>query len=55
MVAPKVISVQANLKTLTKHQTLIIAPESGKQACGDIGEGRLEYFLSNNHSPQRKQ
>ena len=34
-------SVQANLKTLTKHQTLIIAPESGKQACGDIGEGRL--------------
>jgi phosphopantothenoylcysteine decarboxylase/phosphopantothenate--cysteine ligase len=23
------------------HQVLILAPESGKQACGDIGEGRL--------------
>ncbi|VVM22194.1 Phosphopantothenoylcysteine decarboxylase (EC / Phosphopantothenoylcysteine synthetase (EC [uncultured Gammaproteobacteria bacterium] len=34
-------SVQANLKTLAEHQVLILAPESGKQACGDIGEGRL--------------
>jgi phosphopantothenoylcysteine decarboxylase/phosphopantothenate--cysteine ligase len=33
--------VQANLKTLAEHQVLILAPESGKQACGDIGEGRL--------------
>ncbi len=34
-------SVQANLKKLAKRQILIIAPESGWQACGDIGEGRL--------------
>jgi phosphopantothenoylcysteine decarboxylase/phosphopantothenate--cysteine ligase len=34
-------SVQANLKTLLKRQITIIQPENGKQACGDIGEGRL--------------
>lgn len=34
-------SVQANLKTLEKRQVEIIAPESGEQVCGDIGEGRL--------------
>lgn len=34
-------SMQANLKTLGERQVSIIAPESGEQACGDIGEGRL--------------
>lgn len=34
-------SVQANLKTLKTRQMKIIAPESGEQICGDIGEGRL--------------
>ncbi|MDC9714291.1 MAG: bifunctional phosphopantothenoylcysteine decarboxylase/phosphopantothenate--cysteine ligase CoaBC [Gammaproteobacteria bacterium] len=34
-------SVQANLKTLLKRQVMLIKPDSGKQACGDIGEGRL--------------
>ncbi|CAC9614001.1 Phosphopantothenoylcysteine decarboxylase (EC 4.1.1.36) / Phosphopantothenoylcysteine synthetase (EC 6.3.2.5) [uncultured Gammaproteobacteria bacterium] len=34
-------SVQTNLKTLLKRQITIIQPENGKQACGDIGEGRL--------------
>ncbi|NYT28302.1 bifunctional phosphopantothenoylcysteine decarboxylase/phosphopantothenate--cysteine ligase CoaBC [Candidatus Thiodubiliella endoseptemdiera] len=34
-------SVQENLNTLIRQQATIIQPESGEQACGDIGEGRL--------------
>lgn len=34
-------SVQKNLKLLLERQIILIQPESGKQACGDIGEGRL--------------
>lgn len=34
-------SVQENLNTLLKRQVTIIQPESGEQACGDVGEGRL--------------
>ncbi|WXT99612.1 MAG: Coenzyme A biosynthesis bifunctional protein CoaBC [Catillopecten margaritatus gill symbiont] len=33
--------VQANLKTLVQRQVIVIQPESGEQACGDVGEGRL--------------
>ncbi|CAB5501370.1 bifunctional phosphopantothenoylcysteine decarboxylase/phosphopantothenate--cysteine ligase CoaBC [Bathymodiolus thermophilus thioautotrophic gill symbiont] len=34
-------SVQENLKTLLERQITIIQPDNGKQACGDIGAGRL--------------
>ena len=34
-------SVQENLKTLLARKITIIQPENGKQACGDIGAGRL--------------
>ncbi len=34
-------SVQENLNTLIRQQATIIQPESGEQACGDIGKGRL--------------
>jgi phosphopantothenoylcysteine decarboxylase/phosphopantothenate--cysteine ligase len=34
-------ALQDNLSTLISHHTIIIRPESGKQACGDIGIGRL--------------
>ncbi len=34
-------ALQDNLSTLVSRRTIIIKPESGKQACGDIGIGRL--------------
>lgn len=34
-------SVQDNLNTLLKRKITLIQPKNGKQACGDIGEGRL--------------
>jgi phosphopantothenoylcysteine decarboxylase/phosphopantothenate--cysteine ligase len=33
--------VQANIATLVKRQVGLIQPDSGEQACGDIGAGRL--------------
>jgi phosphopantothenoylcysteine decarboxylase/phosphopantothenate--cysteine ligase len=35
------VALQNNLATLTSRQTAIITPDSGVQACGDIGLGRL--------------
>ncbi len=32
---------QRNLQTLRDYQFHVIAPDSGSQACGDIGEGRM--------------
>lgn len=34
-------AVQLNLQTLHDLDYIIIPPESGEQACGDVGEGRL--------------
>jgi phosphopantothenoylcysteine decarboxylase/phosphopantothenate--cysteine ligase len=34
-------ATQANLKTLQNHSVNLIAPESGEQACGEIGVGRM--------------
>ncbi|SMN16867.1 Phosphopantothenoylcysteine decarboxylase / Phosphopantothenoylcysteine synthetase [uncultured Candidatus Thioglobus sp.] len=34
-------SMQANLKILLERQITLIEPDSGKQACGDIGKGCL--------------
>lgn len=34
-------AVQLNVQTLTDMDYLMIAPASGEQACGDVGEGRL--------------
>lgn len=34
-------ATQANLKVLQNHGVNIIAPESGEQACGEIGVGRM--------------
>ncbi len=34
-------ATQANLKTLQTHGVNLIAPESGEQACGEIGVGRM--------------
>lgn len=34
-------ATQANLKTLQTHGVNLIAPESGEQACGEMGVGRM--------------
>ncbi len=34
-------SVKSNLAVLTKRNVSVIEPETGAQACGDIGQGRL--------------
>ena len=34
-------ATQANLKVLQSHGVNIIAPESGEQACGEVGVGRM--------------
>jgi len=34
-------ATQANAQTLRSRGVLLFGPDSGKQACGDIGEGRL--------------
>ncbi len=39
-------SVQTNLQTLSRRQIIIIAPKHGKQACGDVGKGRLAEPVS---------
>ncbi len=56
-------AVQLNVETLTKLGYHIIAPDSGVQACGDTGEGRLpepadlfeqvQFFLHKQTTPQR--
>lgn len=55
-------SVKLNLQTLTDYDYEIIQPDSGEQACGDIGEGRLpepeelleyvQYFIARQVTPQ---
>jgi len=35
------VALQNNLATLISRQTIVITPDSGIQACGDIGLGRL--------------
>lgn len=55
-------SVKLNLQTLTDYDYEIIQPDSGEQACGDIGEGRLpepeqlleyvQYFIAAQITPQ---
>jgi len=35
------LAVQLNVQTLADMDYLMIAPASGEQACGDVGEGRL--------------
>lgn len=55
-------SVKLNLQTLTDYDYEIIQPDSGEQACGDIGEGRLpepeqlleyvQYFIARQITPQ---
>lgn len=55
-------AVQLNVQTLKDMDYHIIAPASGEQACGDIGEGRLPepevlldhllYLLARWHTPQ---
>ena len=54
-------SVKLNLQTLTDYDYEIIQPDSGEQACGDIGEGRLpepeqlleyvQYFIAAQITP----
>ncbi|OQK15428.1 phosphopantothenoylcysteine decarboxylase [Methyloprofundus sedimenti] len=34
-------ATQENIKRLTQHGVIIIGPEEGSQACGDIGPGRM--------------
>jgi len=34
-------ATQENIKRLTQHGVIIIGPDEGKQACGDIGPGRM--------------
>ena len=34
-------ATQANLKTLASHGILLWGPDSGSQACGDVGPGRM--------------
>ncbi|MEZ5337236.1 MAG: bifunctional phosphopantothenoylcysteine decarboxylase/phosphopantothenate--cysteine ligase CoaBC [bacterium] len=34
-------AVQANVELLSKRQALIVGPESGSLACGDVGSGRM--------------
>lgn len=56
-------AVQLNLQTLTDLDYVIIPPESGEQACGDVGEGRLpepeqlfnfvQNFIAKHQKPQR--
>jgi len=43
------LAVQANIDTLRSREVAIIPPETGRMACGEVGEGRLaeveEIFL----------
>lgn len=34
-------ATQENIQILTKRGVLVIGPDSGEQACGDVGEGRM--------------
>lgn len=34
-------ATQDNLRTLKKRNVLILGPDSGEQACGDVGKGRM--------------
>lgn len=56
-------AVQLNLQTLADLDYIIIPPETGEQACGDVGEGRLpepeqllaflQNFIAKQHKKQR--
>ena len=55
-------ATQANLKVLQNHGVNLIAPESGEQACGEIGVGRmaeletiLQHLISDFSMPQTLQ
>lgn len=55
-------SVKLNIQTLSDYDYHIITPNSGVQACGDVGEGRLpepeelleqvQFFIAQTQTPQ---